>query len=45
MAEYRYVVNGKIGMWKSLNKITMAMLVYIADAMNEHFKNWYMEFR
>ena len=44
MTEYRYVVNGKAGRWRSINT-TVALLNYIADAFNEQFKDWYIEFR
>ena len=45
MKQYRYVVNGKAGAWKSLENTTVAMLKYLADAFNERFDDWYMEYR
>lgn len=42
---YRYVVNGKPDIWKPLSDLSLAMMIYKADALNEKFDNWYIEYK
>ena len=44
--ELRFIVNGKAGGWKSVAKITPALLNYFAEAYTEQFgNNWNIEYR
>lgn len=46
MKQYRYVVNGKPDViWKPLGNLSLAMMIYKADALNEYFDNWYIEYK
>lgn len=46
MSELRFIVNGKAGGWKSVAKITPALLNYLAAMFQEQFpNNWSIEYR
>lgn len=45
MKEFRFVVNGKPSLWRSIKNMTVALMNYFADSLNEQFDDWYIEYR